>query len=58
MGSVVTKDVGSYEIWAGNPAKPIRKRFSDNEINSLKSIKWWENQTQTIEEIANDFNND
>ena len=26
MGSVVTKDVGAYEIWAGNPAKLIKKR--------------------------------
>ena len=25
-GSVVTKSIGSYEIWAGNPAKFIRKR--------------------------------
>lgn len=24
MGSVVTKDVGSYEVWYGNPAKKIR----------------------------------
>jgi acetyltransferase-like isoleucine patch superfamily enzyme len=25
-GSVLTKDVGEYEIWAGNPAKYIRTR--------------------------------
>ena len=25
MGAVLTKDVGDYEIWAGNPAKFIRK---------------------------------
>jgi acetyltransferase-like isoleucine patch superfamily enzyme len=25
-GSVLTKDVGEYEIWAGNPAKFIRHR--------------------------------
>ena len=25
-GSVVTKDVGEYEIWAGNPAKLIKHR--------------------------------
>jgi maltose O-acetyltransferase len=27
-GSVVTKDVGSFEIWAGNPARKIRDRFA------------------------------
>lgn len=25
-GSVVTKDVGSYEVWAGVPAKKLRSR--------------------------------
>lgn len=39
MSSVVTKDVPSYEIWAGNPSKLIRKRFDDNTINELLRIK-------------------
>jgi chloramphenicol O-acetyltransferase type B len=39
--SVVTKDVGPYEIWGGNPAKLIRKRFSDNTIELLLEIQWW-----------------
>ena len=29
MGSVVTKDIGPYEVWAGNPAVLIKKRFDD-----------------------------
>lgn len=41
MGSVVTKDVGPYEVWGGNPAKLIKKRFSDDTIDRLESIKWW-----------------
>jgi acetyltransferase-like isoleucine patch superfamily enzyme len=41
MGSVVTKDVGSYEIWAGNPARKIRDRFSEEEKSCLLDIKWW-----------------
>jgi chloramphenicol O-acetyltransferase type B len=39
--SVVTKDIGPYEIWAGNPAKLIRKRFSDDVIELLLEIRWW-----------------
>jgi chloramphenicol O-acetyltransferase type B len=39
--SVVTKNVGPYEIWAGNPAKLIRKRFSDDVIELLLKIRWW-----------------
>jgi len=41
MGSVVTKNIPSYEIWGGNPAKLIRKRFEDNIIGKLLEIKWW-----------------
>lgn len=41
MGSVVTKDVGPYEIWAGNPASFLRKRFDDDTIDRLISMKWW-----------------
>ena len=41
MGSVVTKDIGPYEIWAGNPAKLIRKRFDDKTVERLLSSEWW-----------------
>ena len=41
-GSVVTKDVGPYEIWGGNPARLIRKRFDDETIEKLLMIKWWD----------------
>jgi chloramphenicol O-acetyltransferase type B len=39
--SVITKNIGPYEIWAGNPAKLIRKRFSDDIIELLLKIQWW-----------------
>jgi chloramphenicol O-acetyltransferase type B len=39
--AVVTKDIGPYEIHAGNPAKLIRKRFSDETIELLTQIQWW-----------------
>ncbi|HTE01138.1 MAG TPA: CatB-related O-acetyltransferase [Mucilaginibacter sp.] len=41
-GSIVTKDVESYTIVAGNPAKTIRKRFSDTTIELLENSRWWE----------------
>jgi chloramphenicol O-acetyltransferase type B len=37
-GSVVTKDVEPYAIYAGNPAKKIADRF-DNDDDKLKHIK-------------------
>lgn len=40
-GSVVTKDVQPYSIVAGNPAKLIRTRFSENVIEKIEKTKWW-----------------
>ena len=38
---MVTKDVPAYTIVAGNPAKPIKTRFSDEVINALNDLEWW-----------------
>lgn len=56
MGSIVTKNIGAYEIWAGNPAKLIRKRFADDIIEKLLKSKWWENNDEVIEKNAVYFN--
>lgn len=47
--SVVTKDVEPYSIVGGNPAQIIRKRFSDEIIDKLLEIQWW---NWSIEKIA------
>jgi len=40
--SIVTRDVPPYTIVGGNPAKEIRKRFSESEIQRLLELQWWD----------------
>lgn len=40
-GAVVTKDVPAYAIVAGIPAKIIRYRSSEQQINVLQESQWW-----------------
>lgn len=40
--AVVAGDVPPYAIVGGVPAKPIRKRFSDPEIDRLLALRWWD----------------
>jgi virginiamycin A acetyltransferase len=40
--SVVVSDVAPYTIVGGNPAKTIKTRFSEETINMLLEIKWWD----------------
>ncbi len=37
----ISHTVPAYSIVAGNPAKVVRMRFSENEISILQSIEWW-----------------
>ncbi len=57
MGSVVTKDISPYEIWAGNPAKKIRNRFDSDISQRLLETKWWEYSDEKLKEYGDMFDN-
>ena len=40
--AVVTKDVRPYAVVAGNPAREIRRRFDDDTIERLITLRWWD----------------
>ncbi|WP_430819836.1 CatB-related O-acetyltransferase [Brevundimonas diminuta] len=47
-GAVVTRDIEPYSIVAGNPARPIRKRFDESTIDRLLCAKWWDRDPEFI----------
>ncbi|KOP64687.1 chloramphenicol acetyltransferase [Bacillus sp. FJAT-18019] len=51
-GSVVAKDVAPYTIVGGNPAKVIKKRFTDAEIEKLKEMRWFDWEREKIEQAS------
>ena len=54
-GAVVTKNVPPYAVVAGVPAKIIKKRFSEEEIDFLQKIEWWNKPLAWISEHAELF---
>lgn len=58
--AVVTKNIKPYEIWAGNPAKLIRKRFSEKQIEKMLELQWWnwseEEINNNVDLLCSDIN--
>jgi len=57
MGSIVTRDVRDYAIVAGNPAREIRRRFSDDIVEALLKTKWWDLDDKRLSEVGGLFDN-
>ena len=53
--ALVLTDIEPYAIYAGIPAKKIGMRFSDEQIEKLLKIKWWDRDEAWIEEHAKEF---
>jgi phosphonate metabolism protein (transferase hexapeptide repeat family) len=54
-GSVVTKNVPDYTIVAGNPARIIRRRVTEDVELALKRIAWWDWKREELIAAMLDF---
>jgi chloramphenicol O-acetyltransferase type B len=49
--ALVAKDVPPYTVVAGNPAKVVKQRFTDKQVEQLLKNPWWERSDQEIQEL-------
>jgi len=54
-GAVVTKDIGTYEVAVGVPARVIKRRFPEDICEKLLVIAWWDWDRPTLEERFGDL---
>lgn len=54
-GALVRDDVPPYTMVAGQPAKIISKRFTDDQIAWLLDFKWWNKGEEWIKKHADEF---
>lgn len=53
--ALVSGEVEPYTLVAGVPARPIRKRFSEEIIQMLEDWAWWNLPTALLQSVAAEF---
>ena len=51
--SLITKSTEPYGVYGGNPAKLIKRRFSEDIVAQLLKIQWWKFNNAAIKNNAN-----
>ncbi|MDD9266746.1 DapH/DapD/GlmU-related protein [Paenibacillus sp. GCM10023248] len=55
-GAIVTKDVEPYSVVVGVPSRPLKKRFSQEIIDRLLAIAWWDWPRDLLETRFHELN--
>lgn len=53
-GSIVTKDVPPYAVAVGVPARVLKYRFNEKQIEELLKIEWWDMEKSDIYDLPFD----
>ncbi len=54
-GAVITKDIPDYAVVVGAPARILKYRYSEKQIEALNRICWWDWTDYKIRESYSDF---
>lgn len=54
-GAVVTKDIPPYAIAVGVPAKVVKYRFTEEQIEKLLNIQWWNFEDDQLLDVERYF---
>ena len=54
-GAVVNRDVPSYAVVLGNPARVVKYRFPEDVIARLLAERWWEKDLAELAERIGEF---
>ena len=49
--TVVGSNIDPYTVVAGNPVRPLRKRFDDRLISLLLRFRWWDRSVEEINSL-------
>lgn len=54
-GAIVVSDIPDYAVAVGVPAKVIKYRFSEEQVQELKRIQWWDFPDSKMQEVEKYF---